>query len=187
MKSPAFTKVNVSTWLFWSLLPLGLWGFVSLIGWVVVAVPDSEANLTFWPVLWLLGIALGWPAWWLALIAGLVLRFLANHQEHRQQREGLAYAEMHGWQPISNTQWKSFKRRGVTLTVQRAHTSKDYLLHVELDGEIVGTSGFSMPYYALHFGDYLWANVLSTGQVVDAGGVQQHRQEWGHRGLPTPR
>ena len=88
------------------------------------------------------------------------------------------YAERHGWQNISRAQWRNHKRRGVTLTVLKAQESPDYLLRIEADEEVIASDGFERAAFALQFGDYLWENVLSSQDHIDAVVVRQQHGKW---------
>ena len=179
---------NVSKWLLWSLIPLGFYGFISLIGWAVVSLSTPyPVELSFWSLLWFLGIAVGWPAWWIALIVGIVLRIIVGRAEKRQQEQAQSYAEYNGWQNISQTQWKSFKGNGVVLTVVKAMHRPEYILRVDFNNEGWTAERFELAYYALQFGDYLWENVLQHAEGLSRNDLAHHRTQWNTNYLPVLR
>ena len=119
-----------------------------------------------------------WPLWWLSLIVGISLKIWAGFSTRRSYKESRRYAELHGWQTISDAAWKSFKRRGITLSVSQAFQQPTFILSIDLDGEIIATDGFSKSLYALIFGDYLWDNIFSTTSKVSVAELTQQCQQW---------
>lgn len=175
-----WTKSRIATWLLFSLIPTGLLGFISFAAFAIStsSTPEPEPFSDTWPTIWALGVLFLWPYWWIALVAGVILKIWAGKETRRLYREGRQYAELHGWQQISDTAWKSFKRGNVVLSVSQAYGKTTYILSVDSDGDTVATDGFSRSLYALQFGDFLWDNVLSGKSQVDVTVVQQTRDEW---------
>ena len=183
------TKSTVGTWLLISLLPTGALGFIFLVGLVITTPPDTALDpVDGWYAFWALGAILLWPYFWIALVVGVVLKIWAGAETRRLYREGRQYAELHGWQQISDTAWKNFKRNNVSLSVTQAYGKQTYILSVESDGDTAATDGFSRSLYALQFGDFLWENVLSARPQVDVSVVRETRVEWERsRALPSGR
>ena len=121
---------------------------------------------------------ISWPTWWLSLILGLTLKFWAGLDTRRSYRESRRYADLHGWQPISDTAWKSFKRRGVTLSVSPTYQQPTFILSIDLDGDTLATDGFSKSLYALHFGDHLWEHVLTDSKQLNVDVLNAERGQW---------
>ena len=169
-------KSRWGTWLLLSLIPNGFVGFISFAIYLFTYNPpgDVEGWPLFWGFVWLVS----WLTWWLALLGGIVLKVWAGFEKRRLYREARQYADLHGWQQISDTAWKSFKRNNLVMSVTQAYEKPAYILSVEQEGETVATDGFSRSYYALHFGDFLWEHVMSTRTHVDLSVVQQTRGEW---------
>ena len=178
MSSPFFSRINISTWMLWALLPLGLYGFLSFVIFMLIFAVDEEPGAFASVAFGFLGIFITWPLWWLCLIIGLVLRFMVRREEERVQEDAQEYAELHRWQGVSRTQWRSIKSSGVILTVTKARRSTNYLLTAEVDGKGVGTDRFESPLYAMQFGDHLWDNLLSEQEEVDSEKVRQFRTMW---------
>ena len=175
-----WTKSRVATWLLLSLIPTGLLLFISFIAFAIASssTPEPEPFSDAWSTIWALGVILPFPYWWIALVVGVVLKIWAGIETRRLYREGRRYAELHGWQQISDTAWKSFKRGNVVLSVNQAYGKTTYILAVDSDGDTVATDGFSRSLFALQFGDFLWDNVLSGKSQVDVTVVQQTRDKW---------
>ena len=163
------TKGKLGTWLLWSLIPNGILGFIAFI---ILVVSDGEAIIGSFLVI------TSWPTWWLALVLGLILKFWAGMDTRRNYRESRRYADLHGWQPISDTAWKSFKRRGVTLSVSPTYQQPTFILSIDLDGETLATDGFSKSLYALHFGDHLWEHVLTDSKQLNVDVLNAERGQW---------
>ena len=169
-----------------SLIPLGLLGFGAFFAYVIsisfTSDPTTNSEIESpWEVFWAFAVFLLWPVWWLALVAGIVLRVWGGHQTRRIYREARQYAELHGWQQISDTAFKSFKRNNLIMTVSQAFEKPTYILSVEQEGETVATDGFSRSYYALRFADYLWEHVVSVQSRVDISVLQETRRDWERR------
>ena len=176
-----WTKSKVATWLLISLIPTGALAILSFVIFALF-VDDPESSGSFLLALAFVLSAIYGP---LALVAGLVLKIVAGSGDRRLYRESRQYTEMHGWQQISETAWKSFKRNNVVLSVNKAYGQTTYILAVESDGDTAATDGFSRSLYALQFADFLWENVLSVKSQVDVAVVQQTRVEW-ERSLALP-
>ena len=164
------TKGKLGTWLLWSLIPNGLVGFISFL----IGFSSESTEPSIWGVL----VIISWPTWWLSLILGLALKFWAGLDTRRSYRDSRRYADLHGWQPISDTAWKSFKRRGVTLSVSPTYQQPTFILSIDLDGETLATDGFSKSLYALHFGDHLWEHVLTDSKQLNVDVLNAERGQW---------
>lgn len=175
-----WTKSRIANWLLLSLIPTGLLGFVSFVAFALSTsnAPEPELWTEPWSTIWASGVILLWPYWWIALVTGVVLKVWEGRETRRLYGEGRQYAELHGWQQISDTAWKSFKRGNLVLSVSQAYGKTTYILAVDSDGDTAATDGFSRSLYALQFGDFLWENVLSGRSQVDVTVVQQTRAEW---------
>ena len=169
-------KARWGTWLLLSLIPNGFAGFISFV--IFAFANNSPDDPEGWAVFWALVVVISWATWWLALLGGIVLKVWAGSEKRRLYREARQYADLHGWQQISDTAWKSFKRNNLVMSVTQAYEKPTYILSVEQEGETVATDGFSRSYYALHFADFLWEHVLSARANVDISVVQQTRGEW---------
>ena len=125
------TKGKLGTWLLWSLIPNGILGFLSFaISFIFYNSPDPEGAA----LLFVLIMGTSWLTWWLSLLLGLTLKFWAGLDTRRNYRESRRYADLHGWQPISDIAWKSFKRRSVTLSVSPTYQQPTFFLSIDLDG-----------------------------------------------------
>lgn len=98
-----WTKSRLATWLLISLLPTGILGFISFVGFAIAtpSQPTSELFGSGWQAFWWVLTVLLWPYWWIALVVGVVLKIWAGNETRRLYREGRQYAELHGWQQIS--------------------------------------------------------------------------------------
>ena len=150
------TKGKLGTWLLWSLIPNGILGFLSF-----------AIYSLFYTSLFSFIFVTSWLTWWLSLLLGLTLKFWAGLDTRRNYRESRRYADLHGWQPISDFAWKSFKRRSVTLSVSPTYQQPTFFLSIDLDGETLITGGFSKSLYALRFGDHLWEQVLADSKYLN--------------------
>ncbi len=171
-------KSKVGTWLLISLLPTGAAGIVAFVGFGVSGDPLSPDIEGGWEAFWLGATLLLWAYWWMALLAGVVLKIWGGFERRHLYREARQYAELHGWQQISDTAWTNFKRGDAVLRVNQAYGKLTYILSIELNSHTEATDGFSRSVYALQFGDFLWQNVLQVRSQVDADVVQQTRGEW---------
>ena len=109
---------------------------------------------------------------------GGVLKIVGVRSEGRIRRDGMRYAQLHNWQPISDTTWKNYRRDKLIMTVDKMFEANSYMLLVEQDGESVSTDGFATSLYALQFGDFLWERVLSDRTRVAASEVTEARVQW---------
>ena len=169
------TKSKLSMWLLWSLVPNGILGFFSFLFYIFSDIDPEPQGAA---ILWALLIVISWPTWWLALLIGIGIKIWGGFSTRRSYKESRQYAELHGWQTISDTSWKSFKRRGITLSVNQAFQQPTFILSIDLDGEVIATDGFSKSFYALNFGDYIWDSVLNTSTQVSAEVITGQRREW---------
>ena len=178
------TRSQVANRLLLSLIPLGLLGFFAFVMYVIAVsfTGDGQGAAaevdSGWEVFWVFACLLLWPAWWIALGAGAVLKILASRKEGRIRRDGIRFAQLHNWQPISDTTWKSYRRNNLVMTVDRMYGKDSYMLLVDQDGESVSTDGFETSTYALQFGDFLWENVLKVRTRIDANEVRETRGQW---------
>ena len=169
------TKGKLGTWLLWSLIPNGILGFLSFaISFIFYNSPDPEGAA----LLFVLIMGTSWLTWWLSLLLGLTLKFWAGLDTRRNYRESRRYADLHGWQPISDIAWKSFKRRSVTLSVSPTYQQPTFFLSIDLDGETLTTGGFSKSLYALRFGDHLWEQVLADSKQLNVEVLNVERGQW---------
>ena len=167
-------KGKFSTWLLWSLIPNGIVGFFTFI--LSINYVGGEDSV-LWTITTTL-MVLSWISWWLSLLVGIILKLLAGMDTRRSYKESRQYADLHGWQPLSDVAWKNFKRRGVTFSVQPAFEQPTFLLLIDLDGEVISTEGFSKSLYALRFADHLWDHILEDSQTITKAAVVQERQQW---------
>lgn len=187
-----WTKRRIGNYLLLSLIPMGPIGFFLFIFFGISVFNEGVEDVidSPWEALWALLFMGSWAYWWLALVLGIVLRIWGGVEENGAWKRAQGYAEMHGWQPISKTAWRTYKRAGVSLSVGQSAQSRKFLLNVDIEGEVVGTEGFDNAYFALNFGDYLWG-FLSPRQQVTAQDaavvVQQQRAQWEVTNLPALR
>ena len=125
-----------------------------------------------------MGSLLLWPSWWIVLVVGLVLKITASRREARIRRDGMRYAQLHNWQPISDTTWKNYRRASVVMTVDKRLGQDAYMLLIDQAGEYVTTDGFETSLFALQFGDFLWDDILSTRERVEVAEVHRVHQQW---------
>ena len=167
------TKGKLGTWLLWSLIPNGILGFL-IFAIYLISDPEPEgASLLFGFIM-----VTSWLTWWLSLLLGLTLKFWAGLDTRRNYRESRRYADLHGWQPISDIAWKSFKRRSVTISVSPTYQQPTFFLSIDLDGETLTTGGFSKSLYALRFGDHLWEQVLADSKYLNVEVLNVERGQW---------
>ena len=117
-------------------------------------------------------------AFWVVLLAGVVLKLIGRNERHRLHWEAQMYASMHGWQQISETAWRSLKQDDCILAVAPEYGASTYSLSVSSDGRSADTYGFSRPVFALQFGDFLWENVLLNRPQLSASEVRETRMQW---------
>ena len=172
------TKSRIGFWLLISLIPAGVWIFISIIGIFVTSdgAPIGEESKAY--NFWAACLAI-FPIYFiLALITGIVLRVLHKREHHKQYREVRQYAELNGWQQISKTSWRTFKSGGTLLSVNQAFEKKTHLLTIKMEEETLVVEGFETSFLALQFGDWLWTqqSTLKTGLNIEV--VRQQRTEW---------
>ena len=171
-------KARLAKWFLWSLIPNGIFGVVCFIIYMLSNTSDDFEEWSGLTKAGALGTFLSWPTWWLALVGGLLLKSWAGVDTRRSYRESRRYADLNGWQPISDVAWKSFKRRGVTFSVQPVYEQPTFVLLIDLDGEIVTTEGFSKSLYALRFADYLWEHAFANTDTITKAEVVQEQRVW---------
>ena len=115
-----------------------------------------------------------------AIIPGIVLTVLGLRERTQGFKEAQAYAQMHGWHPITKHIWRSRKRRDIQLGVDRATVGSGYILSIEVNGEVTVIDLFSRLVWALEFGEWLWQE-LDDSRTTTSGDVEavaQRRGEW---------
>ena len=112
----------------------------------------------------------------LALIVGVILYWWGKRDDTHV--EAHQYAERHGWHPISKYMWRSRKREGAALSVNRAYKQKTYLLTIEHQAETTTVEEFDRADWAMEFGDWLWEELRAAGHQIDVGVLQEKRGEW---------
>ena len=172
------TKGKLGTWLLWSLIPNGILGILSFAIFLISSTSSSSEEVEGAALLFAFITFTSWLTWWLSLLLGLTLKFWAGLDTRRDYRESRRYADLHGWQPISDISWKSFKRRSVTLSVSPTYQQPTFFLSINLDGETLTTSGFSKSLYALRFGDHLWEQVIADSKQLNVEVLNVERGQW---------
>ena len=172
------TKGKLGTWLLWSLIPNGILGIVSSAIYLISYTSSTSSEVEGAALLFAFIMFTSWLIWWLSLLLGLTLKFWAGLDTRRNYRESRRYADLHGWQPISDTAWKSFKRQSVTLSVSPTYQQPTFFLSINLDGETLTTSGFSKSLYALRFGDHLWEQVIGDSKQLNVEVLNVERGQW---------
>jgi hypothetical protein len=114
----------------------------------------------------------------LALLTGISLRITTNIKASRMFKASQRYAELHGWLPISRTQWRNRKRNTILLSVTKALTKNTYILTIEIEGESIVVDEFETSTWALQFGDWLWEQLLTDSPQVTREVVVEKRAEW---------
>ena len=114
----------------------------------------------------------------IALFTGIVLSIWGRIEKGRAVTRAHQYAELNGWHPISETMWRSRKREGAALSVAKAYQKTTYILTIEYQEETTTVDEFANALWALQFGDWLWEELKSLGQPIDAVGIEQKRTEW---------
>ena len=168
-------KGKLGTWLLWSLIPNGILGIISF---VIYLSSHTSSELEGAALLFGVITFISWLTWWLSLLLGLTLKFWAGLDTRRNYRESRRYADLHGWQPISDNAWKSFKLRSVTLSVSPTYQQPTFFLSINLDGETLTTAGFSKSLYALRFGDHLWEQVIADSKQLNVEVLNVERGQW---------
>ena len=89
------------------------------------------------------------------------------------------YAELHGWLPISRTQWRNRKRNQIQLAVNKAAQRNTFILTIEAEGETFTIEEFESSVWALQFGDWIWQELLTNDDAkVDVEVISEKRTEW---------
>ena len=164
------TKSKLGFWLLLSLVPTFL-GIVAIFA--IDFLPDEE-NTTAGSLLAILMI-LYFP---IGLVVGVVMSVWGKVEKNVAFTRAHQYAELNGWHPISDTMWRSRKREGAALSVAKAYQKTTYILTIEYQEETTTVDEFANALWALQFGDWLWEELKSLGQPIDAVGIEQKRTEW---------
>ena len=114
-----------------------------------------------------------------ALVTGLILSLWGNIATKRMFTATQRYAELHGWHPISQFQWRSRKRNQIQLNVIKSTSKNTFILTIEAEGETFTVEEFSSSTWALQFGDWIWEQLLTDDKVkVDVGVISEKKAEW---------
>ena len=111
-----------------------------------------------------------------ALVVGVILYWWGKRDD--TYVEAHQYAERHGWHPISKYMWRSRKREGAALSVNRAYKKSTYILTIEHQGETTTVDEFDRADWAMQFGDWLWEELRVAGQTLDVQLLREKRDEW---------
>ncbi len=164
---PAMSKSRVSFWLLMSLIP----AFGTCSAALALSSPIGEPSNS-WDIIGGLSVVY----FGIALIAGCILYWLGRKDEAFDDAQ--RYAERNGWHPISKYVWRSRKREGAALSVNRAYKQKTYLLTIEHQAETTTVEEFERADWAMQFGDWLWEELRAAGHQIDVGVLQEKRGEW---------
>ena len=168
------TKRQVAKWLLISLLPGVVVWFVAFAIFAAYQ-PDTPAPVVIFLILtFFLSIYLPF-----ALIIGLTLHIWLSYQARRMFRATQRYAELHGWLPISQTQWRNRKRNQIQLTVAKASAYDTFILTIQADNETFTVDEFESSTWALQFGDWIWEQILTAdAPVISPTLIHEKRVEW---------
>ena len=159
-------KSRISFWLLISLIPA--FGACSVA--LAFSAPIGETNN--WDTL--LGFSLIY--FMVASVVGIVFFWLGKRD--RAFDDAHRYAERNGWHPISKFVWRSRKREGAALSVNRAYKKSTYILTIEHQGETTTVDEFDRADWAMQFGDWLWEELREAGQAPDVQVLREKRDEW---------
>ncbi len=165
------SKATLAKWLLLSLIPVGISVLILIL--LITATNGAEPSGS-WAGLFVL-LTLYFP---IALVSGLVLHFWTHFQANRMFHASQRYAELHGWLPISHTQWRNRKRNTILLSVTKALTKNTYILTIEIEGESIVVDEFETSTWALQFGDWLWEQLLTDTPQITREVVVEKRAEW---------
>lgn len=168
------SKSRSGAFLLLSLIPSGLLFLVAAVFLPGADTPVAGAADVFW-VLMIAGNSVYWPS---ALVAGVVLLILGSREKSREYSDALAYAQRHGWHPITREMWRNRKRNGAQFAVNKAVGKASYILMIEFDDETTMVDEFSSRLWALEFGDWLGEELVDARASTDATVVAEKRTEW---------
>ena len=168
---PTMSKSRISFWLLISLMPA--FGLCSA---AMAFSPSVEESLEGASNTWSTVGGLSALYFVAALILGCVFYWWGRRDEAFDSAQ--RYAERNGWHPISKYVWRSRKREGAALSVNRAHKQKTYLLTIEHQAETTTVEEFERADWAMQFGDWLWEELRAAGHQIDVGVLQEKRGEW---------
>ena len=162
------TKKQLARWLLISLIPV----VIIFIAIVAIADPDVTGPTLAVTVILILYVP---PA----LVTGLILLIWTNVVAKRMFNNTQRYAELHGWLPISRTQWRNRKRNQIRLAVNKAAQRNTFILTIEAEGETFTIEEFESSVWALQFGEWIWQELLTNDDAkVDVEVISEKRTEW---------
>ena len=168
------TKRQVAKWLLISLPPGVVVWFVAIAILGAYQPDTSPPGVFFGILIFFLTIYLPF-----ALVIGLTLHIWLNHQARRMFRTTQRYAELHGWLPVSRTQWRNRKRNQIQLTVAKAFAYDTFILTIQANDETFTVDEFESSTWALQFGDWVWEQILMTDDpVISPTLLHEKRAEW---------
>ncbi len=170
------TKSRIGFWLLISLIPMGLLTFLGFIISIVLFIGSSSDEPEGAEIACTFVFFASLFYWWGALFTGIGLKILSRRENQQMFAQAQRYAEVHGWQPISQSAWRALKADRASLAVSRSIQGTMYTLTIASGVNTTTVTNFATPLWALQFGDWLWER--TGGENITPETAQAQRQEW---------